>query len=284
MVIQHLGANMKKVLASVATLILVISFQNCSEQKLSGKAADNNSSACANPPCLNLGQTDDEATGVVTQTGGPNCRNQLRTTTLPIKSVFVVDVSGSNKSNNNNQPGSDPNRVVRGDSIQRYYNTYSAKPNFGWSFTTFAASSANVLLAMGNAASMKNAIDTFRVMSDAGETPYMAALNAAQANIQNDTGRAPNTKYMVVFLSDGLPNPPVDQVTLNNKVTQIVNVLPGQVSFNSVYYGAVDPQASGRLQAMAQTGGGNFLDTNANPTGTNFLITDLVVIPGVVCN
>ncbi len=273
---------MKKFGVAMATLLMVVSFQNCSDQKLSGKAAG--SSDGGGGP-LNLGNTDDETTGVVTQTGGPNCRNQLHSSTLPIKPVFIVDVSGSNKSNNNNQPGSDPKRVVRGDSIERFYNTYKAKPNFGWSFSTFAASSANVLLAMGNAASMNNAIQTFRAMSDAGETPYIAALNAAKTNISGDTGRAANTKYMVVFISDGLPNPAVDQPTLNAKVMEIVNLLPaGSISFNSIYYGAVDPQASQRLQMMAQTGGGNFLDTNANPTGTNFLITDLVVIPGVVCN
>lgn len=274
---------MKKFSIIATTLVLVVSFQNCSQQKLSGGTGSAGSNTTTGGP-LHLGPNDDETTGVITQTGGPNCRNVLHNTTLPIKPVFIVDVSGSNKSNNNNQPGSDPKRVVRGDSIERFYNTYKAKSNFGWSFSTFAASSANVLLAMGNSASMGNAIATFRAMNDAGETPYIAALNAAKNNIAGDTGRAPNTKYMVIFLSDGLPNPDVDQATLNSKVTEVVSTVPGAVSFNAIYYGAVDAQASNRMKSMAQTGGGNFLDTNANPTGKDFLITDLVVVPGVVCN
>ena len=274
---------MKKFGVAITVFLLVVSFQNCSDQKLSASASGGSNGAGGGP--LNLGNTDDEASGVVTQTGGPNCRNQLHSITTPIKPVFVVDVSGSNKSTNNNQPGSDPDRVVRGDSIERFFNTYKAKTNFGWSFTTFAVSSANVLLAMGNAASMSNAIASFRKMGDAGETPYIAALNAAKANIAGDSGRAPNTKYIVVFISDGLPNPVVDQSELNSKVTEIISTLPaGSISFNSIYYGAVDAQASERLRSMAQTGGGNFLDTNTNPTGTNFLITDLVIIPGVACN
>lgn len=272
---------MRKLGYGLFALLLVISFQNCSQQRISAAASGSSGDGGGDP--LHLGQTDDEATGVITQTGGPNCRNQLHTLTTPIKPVFIVDVSGSNKVNDG-KPGSDPDRIVRGDSIERFFNTYKAKPNFGWSFSTFAASSANVLLAMGNATQMANAIATFEVMGDAGETPYIAALNAAKSNIQNDNGRQPNTRYMVVFMSDGLPNPTVDQTTLNAKVTEIVNVLPGAVSFNSVYYGNVDAEASNRLKQMAQTGGGNFLDTNANPTGKDFLITDLVVIPGVVCN
>lgn len=271
---------MKKVMVALATLMLVVSFQNCSQQKLSAKS---NSSDGGGGP-LNLGNTDDEATGVVTQTGGPNCRNQLRTITTPIKPVFIVDVSGSNKQNDGGARGSDPDRIVRGDSIERFYNTYKSKSNFGWSFSTFAANSATVLLAMGNAAQMNSAIQTFRNMGDAGETPYIAALNAAKNNIAGDTGRAAGTKYMVVFLSDGLPNPVVSDANLQSKVMEVVNTVAGAVSFNTVYYGNVNQQASDRLKLMAQAGGGNFLDTNANPTGKDFLISDLVIVPGVVCN
>lgn len=282
---------MNKIIYALTSLVLVVSFQNCSEQKLSGVAATGSQEGSGNRP-LNLGNTDDEASGATTQTGGPNCRNQLHTTTLPIKPVFIVDVSGSNKWKDDDQtiPGSDPKRIVRGDSIERFFNTYKAKANFGWSFTTFSGRtrtqpSITTLLGMGNAAAMSQSIQTFRSMADNGFTPYIAALNAAKANIQNDSGRAPNTKYVIVFLSDGLPTDEDNQNTLNAKVSEVVNVLPaGSISFNAVYYGAVDPDASNRMKTMAQVGGGNFLDTNANPTGTNFLISDLVIIPGVVCN
>jgi hypothetical protein len=282
---QLLGANMKKLAVVLSTLMLVVSFQNCSQQKLSAKSGSASESGDGGGGGgLNLGPTDDDTTGVVTQTGGPNCRDELHSITTPIRPVFIVDVSGSNKMNNNNQPGSDPNRIVRGDSIERFYNTYKNKGNFNWSFSTFAGNSATILLAMGNSNSMNNAINTFRNMGDSGETPYIAALNAAKNNIAGDTNRPAGTKYMVVFLSDGLPNPAVNQSTLNAKVAEILAVVPGAISFNSVYYGAVNNDASDRLKLMAQAGAGNFLDTNANPTGKDFLITDLVVIPGINCN
>lgn len=289
---NKLGANMKILATIVTTLALIVSFQNCSQQKLAASSKSSTGTTTGTPtdpgtgtpPPLNLGPNDDEAPGVITQTGGPNCRNQLHNLTTPIKPVFIVDTSGSNKLNNYGQAGSDPNRIVRGDSIERFYNTYKMKSNFGWSFTTFASTTANVLLTMGNATQMSNAIASFRAMLDSGETPYVAALNAAKANIQADSGRAAGTKYMVIFLSDGLPNPLVSDSTLTSKVSEILAVLPGAISFNSIYYGVVDPTASGRLKLMAQTGGGNFLDTNANPTGKDFLITDFVVVPGVNCN
>lgn len=273
------GANMKKFAAAATTLLLIVSFQNCSQQKLSHSSGGSSGGGGA----LNLGNTDNDATGVITQTGGPNCRNQLNQLTTPIKPVFVVDVSGSNFTNNT-LPGSDPKRIIRGDSIERFYNTFKAKSNFGWSFSTFAGSSANVLLQMGNAASMANAITTFRAMSDAGYTPYIAAMDAAKANILSDSARTADTRYMVVFLSDGLPNPAVADAQLSSKVQEVINTVAGRVSFNTIYYGNPDQVASDRLKMMAQVGGGNFLDTNANPTGSNFLITDFVLIPSVVCN
>ena len=147
------GANMKKATVAITALLLVVSFQNCSQQKLSHSSGGSSGGGGA----LNLGQNDNEATGVITQTVGPNCRNQLNTLTTPIKPVFIVDVSGSNFSNGA-LPGSDPKRIVRGDSIERFFNTFKAKANFSWSFSTFAGSVANVLLQMGNANSMSNAI------------------------------------------------------------------------------------------------------------------------------
>ncbi len=276
---NSLKTFMKKLGLSVAALGLIVSFQNCADQKFSSSGDGSNTPGAGGP--VNLGNSDDEATGVVTQTGGPNCRDELKALTTPVKMVFVVDVSGSNTGNN----GTDPQKAVRGGSIQRFYNSYAAKTNFSWGFTTFANTSANTLIANANAAAMQGAITAFNGMNDQGNTPYVAALDAAEATISSDTGRLPNTKYIVVFLSDGMPNPSVSDMILNQKVTAIKNAAGagGQVSFNTVYYGDSNQDAHDRLQMMAQTGGGNFLDTNVNPTGNAFLISDLVIVPGVVC-
>lgn len=268
-----LMSTMKKVGAATAALALLISFQNCAEQKFS--------SSGSSVDVLNLGNSDDDATGVITQTGGPNCRDELKALTTPVKMVFVVDASGSNVSN----PGSDPQKAVRAGSIQRFYNAYSAKANFAWGFTTFAGSAASTLVANGSSSAMQAAIQTFTNQNDNGNTPYAAALDEATAIISGDVGRLPNTKYIVVFLSDGLPNPSISDANLNAKVMAVKNAAGagGQVSVNTVYYGEVNPDASGRLQMMAATGAGNFLDTNVNPTGNAFLISDLIIVPGVVC-
>lgn len=280
---------MKRLGLGITALGLIISFQNCAEQKFSstGSGSGNPNDGAGG---VVLGTSDDDASGVITQTGGPNCRDELKALTTPVKMVFIVDVSGSNAGNK----GTDPNKAVRSGSIERFYNSYSAKTNFAWSFATFAGSvntPANILISNANAQAMQSAIVTFNSMSDGGETPYVSALNAAQQIISGDTARAPNSKYIVVFLSDGMPNPAVDDATLNSKVSAIVGaaastgagVNAGQVSFNTVYYGDANQAAHDRLQMMAATGGGNFLDTNANPTGNAFLISDLVIVPGIVC-
>lgn len=270
-------------------------FQNCSQQNFSSssKAANSGTGGAGGGggPIDDAGDitnvnNDNDATGVITQTGGPNCRDELQAITTPVRVLFVVDVSGSNKEN----IASDPQRVVRGRSIERFFNTYSMRANFSWGFVTFADMSANALIGsganplFGTASAMANALDLFTRVPDAGATPYEAALNASQNAVSLDTSRPANVKYVIVFLSDGRPNPDVSQSILNSRVSDIVNTVPGKVSFNTVYYGPYDSAAVSRLRGMASTGGGNFLDTNANPTGTAFLITDLVTLPGVVCN
>ncbi len=263
---------MKKFSTILILFVVMVGFQNCTEQKFSS-----NEGSVGAPPIYEEGT--DNVTGVITQTGGPNCRNQLQSLTTPIKLVFIVDTSTSNAT-------SDPTRVVRGDSIERVFNTYKAKANFGWSISTFTGTSANVILQMGNASAMGNALATFRALADGPSgTPYEPGLNAARDNILADApNRAPQTKYAVIFISDGKPSPQVTQNFLTSKVQEIVGTAPGAVSFNTVYYGPQSTSASERLRLMAQAGGGNFLDTNSNPTGSLFLISDLIVVPGVICD
>lgn len=214
------------------------------------------------------------------------CEEVLRETTVPVKLLFAVDISGSNAG----VQGSDPNRAVRSGSIQAFFNDFRAKTNFSWGFITYAGVSATPLIKNGSlpifspsASDMQNAIIAFNQTTDAGNTPYIAALNMASQAIAQDSGEA-NTKYIVVFLSDGLPNPEVSDSELANRVRSILNTkAPGLVTFNAVYYGAADPIASGRLRSMTVVGNGRFLDTNSNPAGRSFAISDVIQVPGIVC-
>ncbi len=217
----------------------------------------------------------DEVDGTVRQT----CTEQLQNATIPIKLLFVVDTSGSNAGSS----GTDNNKVVRGQSIQEFFNTYKVKTNFSWDMTVFSDSTSSPLIAgfTTNTATMQGAINNFLAITDNGNTPYVAALDLAYQHIANDTLRTPQTKWVVVFLSDGLPNPEVALSTLQAKVSTIVGLVPGQVSFNTVYYGTADATAAGRLQSMATSGGGKFLNTNNS--GRSFPIQDVIQVPGTIC-
>lgn len=251
----------RPIILSALVLAHIFLFQNCAEQKF----------GTADPSVIK------------TDTGGPNCRQVLETIQTPVELVYVVDVSGSNKTINKG-PGSDPDKSIRAGSITTFYDTFKNKLNFFWTLISFAGDSASTLTANSNASDMAAAIQALINTNDAGATPYMPALNSALDAIKNDSSTDPLKKYVVVIWSDGLPNPAVSDEDLSNKVTEIVSTHPGRVSLNTVYYGPADPAASGRLSMMAQIGGGNFLDTNLNGTGTAFSVSDLVIVPGEVCN
>lgn len=227
------------------------------------------------------GANIDEVDGTVRQ----ECSDQLKDLTLPIKLLFVVDTSGSNAG----VDGTDNNKVVRGQSIQEFFDLYKGKINFNWAFNVFSGTTSNALIGAASsqpaftaqATVMQNAITNFRGIVDGGTTPYIAALDLAYTAIANDTNRTAQTKWVVVFISDGLPNPDVPVSTLTAKVSTIVNLIPGQVTFNTVYYGPTDATAAGRLQAMASTGAGKFLNTNNS--GRSFPIQDVVSVPGTAC-
>ena len=65
----------------------------------------------------------------------------------------------------------------------------------------------------------------------------------------------------------------------------LMKLAPGQITLSTIFYGGdvANPEAPGIMQGMATTGGGQFLDTDTNPTGKDFQISDIVTIPGVTC-
>jgi len=259
---------------------LVSFFQNCSKANFGASSAASASSG-------------GDANGLVHVPG--SCHAQLLQATVPIKVLFVVDMSGSNFGEYF-RAGTDPDRRVRGGSIQKFFDDYKAKSNFNWGFIGFRGSQALALINNGDTGSgrfsasvsdMSAALSTFNGMFDSGLTPYKAALSMATQIIQADTLASSDTKYVVVFLSDGMPTdyPPgsAGDAEMTKDVSALTSILPGRVSFNTVYYGEVDASASGRLRDMSLAGGGEFLDTNNNPTGKSFYIADYINIPGVSC-
>ena len=250
--------------------------------------------ACGLMGCSQVGFNPTSLSGATaaSSTSGSTCNNNLGTTKIPTKMIFVVDMSGSNQS----APGcsvsstcTDPGKAIRGGSIQKFLNDYGSHTNFGWAFDVFFGTSSTALTGDGsstapifvNAAAMQSSINTFMGMTDQGDTPYLAALANVQATIANDPdlNSSSNPQYVVVFMSDGQPDADESLSNILSAVSGIVALAPKRVTFNSIYYGTSDPIASSNLQQMATTGNGNFLDTNSNPTGLDFSIGDLITLP-----
>lgn len=214
----------------------------------------------------------------------PSCASELQNLTVPVRMLFIVDQSGSNLQGDFGSPPTDPDKAMRGGSIQKFLNEYGAKANFSWSFLTFAANAARSLSgnSFGDAQVMQSAINQFMATGDSGNTPYQAALQAGQSMLASDAGKTPQTKYIVLFVSDGMPNPALPTSDVLAYVQAILNTAPTQTTFNSIFYGQGQPSAGVLMKAMAQTGLGSFL--NANEVPTKILnIGDLVRIPGMSC-
>lgn len=219
------------------------------------------------------------------------CSTQLSDLTVPAKILFIVDTSGSNVSQSNGV-GTDKDKSYRKGSIQEFFNNYSMKPNFSWGFITFSYSEATSYIgdtwltpSMFSTApsQMQRALDNFLTSYDEGDTPYNAAIRKAGEAIEKDATKTPDTKYIVVFLSDGLPSPSVPSSSITSDIAQVMAKAPGRVSFNTIYYGI--PSEGGRdlMQLMASVGGGQFLDTNLAGLGRSFPISNVVQVPGTVC-
>lgn len=267
----------------MAGFLIIAGFQNCSDAKFSAGANSNGS--------LDGTGEDGVYRGNLNQpnTAADSCYTILHNLATDTKVLFVVDNSGSNFQEGN-QPGSDPNKSVRGGSIQAFFNDFKAKQNFSWGFITFKSGNAYALINNGSQNSpafsnllppMENAISSFMTSVDSGDTPYQNATSMARQAIQNDPTATASSKWIVVFMSDGKPNPNRSDNQLRDYVQSIMDLKPNQISFNTVYYGPEDPEAAERLKLMAQVGKGKFLDTNKNPSGNSFLISNIVNVPGM---
>jgi hypothetical protein len=217
-----------------------------------------------------------------------SCRTQIQSIVTPVKFLMIVDTSGSNINADGGFNATDPQKTFRGGAIQRFFNAFSAKNNFSWGFLTFANDSVQSLInvnaaaAFSSAANMNSAISLFYSTPDFGSTPFAMALDRAYAVLSLDNSADVNTKYVISFMSDGRPDPVIDDSFLRFKVQSLLALKPGKVSFNTVYYGGASAENSGRLRNMATWGQGQFFDLNASQSNT-LEIADTINVPGLVC-
>lgn len=213
-----------------------------------------------------------------------NCSTDLGKTTVLTKMLFIIDMSGSNEGTENCTLGSgctDPSKKMRFGSVDAFFDDYASRSNFKWNFNIFQGTTAmNLVNGFGDAAAMQSGINTFLAKKDEGNTPYLAALNLAEQTIAADPDllSAKKPQYLIVFMSDGQPTDATGEM-LENEVDRIVNLSPGRITFNTVYYGTGAATEAGLLETLAQKGNGHFLNTNTNPTGLDFAIKDVINVP-----
>lgn len=236
---------------------------------------------------------------------GQSCN--LQTLTVPIKVLFIVDTSGSNgvwtqsrgtagctsPSHTGCAPATDPSKTFRYGSMSDFFNTVQTKTNFSWDIETFSDSANDLGNGFGNASAMTTDLNMFKSISDSNDTNYLSALSAAQSMIANDPDLHSNsstpTLYRIIFLSDGYPTDAlnkdgsVNMTTLNAAISSIIALAPNQIQLSSVYYGTInDPTASSTLQAMATTGGGQFINADTSSTSA-ISVNDLITIGSAQC-
>ncbi|PWU14694.1 MAG: hypothetical protein C5B49_12725 [Bdellovibrio sp.] len=276
--------------------------------------------ACSNPNYGFSGSdlSQSPAKGTDQSSGGSTGTCTLQDVTIPVRVMFAVDASGSNRLPTVDQgteicsdsdyltdgnplhcsPPTDPQKTFRRNSITQFFNSYQGKTNFSWGFEIFAGDSLRPLITadgrwpnFGNSAAMVAAIRRFSGNTDQGGTPYLAALAGIKQAIENDPG-LPQTGaaapvYFVVFMSDGYPSDAingtspvtVDLAALKSAITGILALAPARITLSTVYYGTInDPVAASTLQTMAKAGLGQFANVDTGSI-SSISVNDLIKVP-----
>jgi len=193
------------------------------------------------------------------------------------KIMFVVDQSGSNGT-------TDPSKSRRMDAIKNFFNKNSANTSIEWGLISFQGSGATALTTgFVSSAEFLGALGQLESITDTGGTPYKAAIfettTAVSDAIRDETENTEST-YQVIFLSDGVPTDygsPILDSEITADIERLTQLADGRLYFSTVYYnvaGGASIGASERLEAMAQTGRGGFLDASS---GGDIFIDKLAV-------
>ncbi len=216
---------------------------------------------------------------------------------FPVKVVFAIDCSLSmGQEIDGAQKGADP-AFQRIDAVKNFINEYNVNDNVSfeimlWSTSVFERTRN----ATGDFGFTKNVVELNRVLDavrNDTQTNYLGTLAevykdiARDIQLEHDDNNLQRTKYMVVFLSDGIPN---DQGTAQSdndilnavddlvEMTQDANVddfsLHTFLLLGGFQSGTAGDdfrdQAQNTLQNMAVRGGGRFTEFE-NAEAVNFL-------------
>lgn len=253
---------------------LVIGFNNCGKAKFT-QVTNKTEGSSQNP------------------NGGPQpsptdttCKETLGDNTENLKFIFMLDNSDSTHS-------TDPGKVFRSKVIMDFLTTYKAKTNFQYflgyfnhdyeiydkisgSFTESPTSMFENNLEMGDA------VTKFISEPSPNGTKFRKAFDGIKLGL--NTPDASTSKYIVVFMSDGMPTDLDDSISdrIQDAVDLVSGIKTERLTLSTIYFGSGAVGAHlDLLKAMAATGGGKFINTNET---TEFKLDNVVTIPGTTCS
>jgi len=216
---------------------------------------------------------------------GQFCTEVPSPTEFPVRILFIVDIS---QSMNVTDPVPDPCPTGacftrRATAVEEILNTYPPGNGVQYGLITFESSVAiQTKDATGTLGGFTDSADEVKVRLPAlnaavGETNYVGALDTAYTMLQQDmialsaTARS-RARYVIVFISDGLPSPRTVEHGMPDDIRQSVENIAGlqkqqrlaEVARHTVYLAApatpdsVQLEAKELLAGMAQLGNGTY--------------------------
>ncbi len=186
---------------------------------------------------------------------GSFCTEDPKSLVFPLKVWAVIDDSGSMQQ-------SDPNQR-RYTGVQQLATSLSAPGKVFFGGQVFSGDTTRTF----TSPRFTDVVEAFNAQVQAvlnpgdGRTPYLAALNLAISELSADVAEnaviAKRTRYVVVFLSDGVPTDS-QEPEITGAMTRLM-LLKGQVgglTVNTVFLGGADANAEAVLQKMAMVGEG----------------------------
>lgn len=256
---------------------------------------------CTEAEFQNIPQAETERDDEL-ELSGSYCTREPETLKFPVRLLFLVDISHSMQTNDppdkNGKTGRE--KAVRG-TWERMLEDQSEGVKAG---ITGFSSTAQPLTANSMGADTRYFTNdpkalgaaTDKLADTARTTDYLNVLGEAYTQLQSEMLRAQSTnpeslplsKYVVIFLSDGIPDREMSaqREGSNEQIVEAVEALEGladsfdvgEFSFNTAYV-AKNPRREDEelLKAMAEAGGGRF---RSFPSGAelNFLFADLSVL------
>lgn len=222
---------------------------------------------------------------------GAFCTQDPSAVEFPVKILFIVDISDSMSVTDPPNPA-DNNYTARGRAVIDVINALAGVPGVEIAIVTFQSSVNDATggfqpnMTPADVAALMSA--AANLASETGQTNYEGALETAFEVISNDVALADEvtrarSKYSVIFLSDGLPNPvdpPANTPESILKLTEDIQALERErrlveLKLHTVYLSGLTPpqfqqEPIALLRDMAETGKGTFRNI-ANGEKINFL-------------